>query len=328
VKVKIDILSLGGTISMTSNSDHQGVVPKFGARDLVQSVPGLAQNFDFSFSDVAKLASCDIEFAHLFRLRNHIQSRVAAGVQGFVITQGTDTIEETAYALDLLLNVEVPVVITGAMRHAGADGADGPANLAAAVIVATSKTAHQCGVLVVMNDRVHAARFVQKSHTSSTDAFTSDYPLGYVSEGEAHFMHKLHRMPGLEVIDTEAIPYIPILKPALGDDGRLIQHVISNATDGIVVELAGAGHCSKTVAETLADNAHRIPIVFASRVRHGRLLRNTYGQIGGEIDLIRRGLISSLDLDALKARILLTLLHMSKSIQRFAEFADLSLRPI
>jgi L-asparaginase len=326
MKARIDILSLGGTISMTSNGHQPGVVPIFGAKELAQFVPGINDAADLSFVDFAKVASCDIDFALLFRLRDHIQSRFKDGVQGFVITQGTDTIEETAFALDLMLSVDAPVVITGAMRHAGAAGADGPSNLADAVVIATSKAARGAGVLVTLNGEIHAARFIRKTHTSRTDAFTSDYPLGFISEGRAHMMHVLNRTPALHVDQTQSVPWIPILKPALGDDGRIIRHVMSSGIDGVVVELAGAGHCSTSIADILAEHAHKIPVVFASRVDRGRLLSNTYGQLGGEIDLIKRGLVSALDLDALKARVLLMFLHMSKSIQRFGEFADFSIR--
>jgi L-asparaginase/Glu-tRNA(Gln) amidotransferase subunit D len=326
MKARIDILSLGGTISMTSNGHQLGVVPKFGAKELAQFVPGIDDAADVSFVDLARVASCDIDLALLFRLRDHIQSRFQAGVQGFVITQGTDTIEETAYALDLMLSVDAPVVITGAMRHAGAAGADGPANLGDAVVIAKSKAARGSGVLVALNGEIHAARFVRKSHTSRTDAFTSDYPLGFISEGRAHMMHVLKCKPALYIDQTQSIPWIPILKPGLGDDGQTARHVMSSGVVGVVVELAGAGHCSTTIAQVLAEHAHRIPVVFASRVGRGRLLSKTYGQLGGEIDLIKRGLISALDLDVLKARVLLMFLHMSKSVQRFTEFADLSIR--
>ena len=115
--------------------------------------------------------SPSIIFADLLRLRDEIAHRVADGSAGVVVTQGTDTIEETAFALDLMWPGDTPIVITGAMRNPSLPGADGPANLLAAVRVAATIQARRLGVLVVFNDEIHAARFVSKTHTSSLSAF-------------------------------------------------------------------------------------------------------------------------------------------------------------
>src|SRR6185437_15072259 len=130
-----------------------------------------------------------ISFTDLLGLRDEILRRVEDGSAGIVITQGTDTIEETAFALDLLWAGHAPIVITGAMRNPTLPGADGPANLLAAVRVAASPAARGLGVLVVIADEIHAARFVSKRHTQSPAAFAAlAGPLGWVSEGDVRIV--------------------------------------------------------------------------------------------------------------------------------------------
>ncbi|MFC7614216.1 asparaginase [Actinokineospora soli] len=180
---RVAILAMGGTIAMVPAPDG-GVVPALGAEDLVKALPGL--DVEVTARTVRTLPSPSVGFADLVDLADAVRAEIAAGVDGVVVTHGTDTIEETALFLDLTIPGDTPVVVTGAMRPPGSPGADGPANLYAAVKVATSADARGLGALVVMSDEVHGARFVRKGHTSSTGAFASPGfgPLGLVVEGE------------------------------------------------------------------------------------------------------------------------------------------------
>ena len=190
--------------------------------------------------------------------------------------------------------------------------ADGPANGLAAIRVAASPCARDLGCLVVLNDQVHAARWVQKAHTGSPAAFVSpDYgPLGHVIEGRVHIPVRIRRRsPVLSPVPRRSAQ-IGLATIALGDDGTLIE-AIAEHVDGLVVAAFGAGHVPAAVAPVLGKLAERIPVVLASQTGAGPVHRVTYGFAGSERDLLARGLISAGYLDPLKARILLYLLIAS-----------------
>src|SRR5512144_1151871 len=155
-KPRLLILSLGGTITMTP-SDAGGITPTLGAAELVASVPALADVADIEARSPFRLPSPSLQSANLLEVARMIEEAFADDVDGAVVIQGTDTIEESAFLLDLLVDSDKPVVVTGAMRGADAPGADGPANLLAAAIVAASPEARGLGTLVVLNYDIHAA---------------------------------------------------------------------------------------------------------------------------------------------------------------------------
>jgi len=226
-----------------------------------------------------------------------------------VVTQGTDTIEETAYLLDLLVASDAPVVVTGAMRNPSLAGPDGPANILAAIRVAASGGARELGCVVVMNDQIHAARWVAKAHTASPAAFISPGfgPLGHVAEGEVHIPLRLRdRSPLFSPVPRGQVR-VGLVTIALGDDHVLIDALADHA-DGLVVAAFGAGHVPADTVTSLAALAARIPVVLAARAGAGPVHRHTYGFPGSETDLLARGLISAGYLASLKARLLLHLL--------------------
>ena len=182
---QIAVLSLGGTISSTRSGSGPGVTPTLTGEALVESVPEIAKVAEISAVAFRQLASPEITIDDLVGLAAEISRRVDEGTAGVVVTQGTDTIEESSFVLDLLLDLDAPVVVTGAMRNPTLPGADGPANLLAAVQVATSEAARGLGTIVVFNDEIHTARYVRKTHTQSPATFKSPPvgPLGWVSEG-------------------------------------------------------------------------------------------------------------------------------------------------
>ncbi|MBY0331405.1 MAG: asparaginase domain-containing protein [Acetobacteraceae bacterium] len=181
---RILVLSLGGTITMVPSAPG-GIVPTLGAADVVASVPALPDVAEIEAHSPLRLPSPSLDAAMLVQVAARIEAGFATGCDGAVVIQGTDTFEESAFLLDLLVAGEGPVVVTGAMRGADAPGADRPANLFAAVRVAAGAAARGRGTLAVLNDDIHAARFVQKSHTALPSAFASPLvgPVGAVIEG-------------------------------------------------------------------------------------------------------------------------------------------------
>src|SRR6201996_6882551 len=182
--MKVVLFTLGGTIASTPAAG--GVVPRLSGADLLTSVPGLDRaGLEVKVHDFRQVPSSSLTIGDILDLAVAIREQVGAGADGVVVSQGTDTIEETVFLLDLLYDGDAPVVFTGAMRHPMLAGADGPANLLAAVTVAASPQARGLGCLVVFGDEIHAARFVRKAHTTSITAFISPPtgPLGGVGAG-------------------------------------------------------------------------------------------------------------------------------------------------
>jgi L-asparaginase len=293
------VIGLGGTIAMSGPPD--AVVPTLSARDLVDSVPGLAETgIEVSTRSFRNLPGSYLGFTDLVELTG-----VVSGYDGVVVTQGTDTIEESAYGLDLLYGRSEPLVVTGAMRNPTQAGADGPANLLAALATAANPAARGLGVLVVLDDRIHAARRVAKTHSTSVSAFQSPDggPLGYLVEGRPQIVNRVERLAPIPA-GGDRSPRVALHTAVLGDDGRLLAALVPQV-DGLVVAGFGVGHVPDGWLGPLDEAAARIPVVLASRTGSGPVLAGTYGFAGGERDLQDRGLISAGYLHPYKARVLL-----------------------
>ena len=223
-----------------------------------------------------------------------------------------DTIEETSWVLDLICPSSMAIIVTGAMRNPTQPGADGPANLLASVQVACSDVAKGAGTLVVFNDQIHTARFVQKSHTSNVAAFTSPTcgPVGWMAEGRPVLPFQLAPPQSFSLPPNPEPPRVCIIKPGLGEDGAMIDSAVSAGMAGIVLEASGGGHTTPAIADVAEHAVNKIPVVLSSRTRAGHVLTGTYGFVGSEVDLLSRGLISSGSLDATKTRIVMMLSTM------------------
>lgn len=288
-----------------------GAVPALNAADLAAACPGLSDRAELSVRSIKNVPSVELRLDDLAALAADIGQAFQSGIDGVVVTQGTDTLEETAFGLDLLLPPGKPVVITGAMRHAGLAGADGPANLLAAVQVAAHPDSANLGVLVVMGDEIHAAAHVHKADTSRVSAFTSrgGGPLGWVVEDRVRVLSRpVRSWPTLPWKQTP--PPVPVVTMAYGDDGAWLAH-LPDGIGGLVVASAGGGHVPSAWVASLAKLAARMPVVLASRTGSGDILHKTYGYPGGEMELLQYGLIPAGFLDPLKARLLLSLLLAS-----------------
>jgi len=309
---RVVVFSLGGTIASTDagNAAQRGVTPQLEASELVAAVPQLSEVAEIESVAFRRVPSGDLTFADLTALASAIEQRVAVGAAGVVITQGTDTIEETSFALDLLVRVSAPVVVTGAMRNPTVAGPDGPANLLAAVQVAIAPEARGLGTVVVANDEIHAARFVRKTHTTSPATFHSPSagPLGWIIEGRPRIVLRPAALADVVRGSVGDVPSVALLTSVLGDDGRLFAQIESLGYAGLVLEGLGGGHVPALVMPALGELAERLPVVLASRTGSGEVLRDTYAFAGSESDLLSRGLISAGFLDGAKARVLLSLL--------------------
>lgn len=305
---RVAVFTLGGTIAMT-RQDGGGATPRLSATDLLDAVPGLEDvETLLQVREFRRIPGASLTYADLLELAREIQ---ALDVDGVVITQGTDTIEETSYLLDLVHAGPVPVVVTGAMRNASQAGADGPANILAAVRVAASPAARDLGCVVVFAEQIHAARWVRKTHSSSPTAFTSyPGPIGHVVEDRVTVWTRPERLsPIPPALCTHAVR-TAVATLGIGDDGVVLE-ALGSCVDGLVVAAFGVGHAPAACVAALTDLAARMPVVLASRTGSGAVHTNTYGFPGSESDLLGRGLLPAGTLDPVKARILLHLLLLS-----------------
>ncbi|MBV9022963.1 MAG: asparaginase [Streptomycetaceae bacterium] len=311
------VVTLGGTIAMSKSSgDTGGVTPRLTGADLVAAVPGLDEAVSIALEDFRQVPGASLTVDDIAELAERCHKAAASGTDGIVITQGTDTLEETAFLLDLLYQADAPVVLTGAMRNAAMPGADGPANLLAAVRTAADPAARGLGALAVFADEIHAARHVRKIHSTSTGAFASPDagPIGHVIEGvpRLHFSVRRHRavpLP-LKAATVEIVPTV------LGGSAAVLDG-LEHRANGAVVAAFGVGHVPATWVEPLERLAARMPVVLASRTGAGYVLTSTYAFPGSESDLLARGLISAGPLDPYKARLLL-LAHLGASADQAA----------
>ncbi len=303
---RIAIASLGGTISMTPDAAAGGVVPRLSAEQLAASVPGLDDIADITAESLFQLPSASVGFPNLLAALTWAEHQVDAGATGVVLTQGTDSIEESAFFLDLYWQRDAPLIVTGAMRAPQSAGAEGPANLLGAVLTARAPDSRGRGVLVVMNDTVHAARWVRKRHTLAVQAFESPEtgPLGVLLEGAPHFFHPAGaRPPALPPVTGDA--RVAMLESYMGDNGEIAELIAAAGYDGLVIAGFGAGHLSFGFAERMDALCAAMPVIIASRTGAGPTTTATYGYVGSEIDLARRGAIMAGWLCPRKARALL-----------------------
>ena len=294
---------------MRLDPDAGGAVPMLSGEEILAQVPGLEQIAEVTTTDFARSPGPHITPSRMLELSRVIASQLAdERVNGVVVTHGTDTLEETAYLLDLVLLLDRPVVLVGAMRHSSELGWDGPANLRSAVRVAIDPAARGLGALVVMNNQLFAASEATKTHAESLETFQSrDFgPLGFVDKDGVIVTRRL--APRARIPVTRLEERVEIVKLSAGSDGRLIRHLLEDGARGLIIESLGCGNVPITaLGEVERAIQSGIPVVITSRCPRGRVL-DTYAYAGAAKQLKRRGAILGGFLPSHKARIKLMLL--------------------
>ena len=300
------MLAMGGTISSVATAGTAEVSPSLKAEQLIESVPELASVASIEWGDMTTIASFAVTLADMHELALAVEQARADGVDGVVITHGTDTIEETAYALALMVPRGFGIVLTGAMRNPMLPGADGHGNLLAAFLAAAHPTLAHLGPVLVFNDEIHAARFVSKSHSTRPSTFASagSGPIGEVIEGRVYVWFTPAYDDELGLPDAPPVPRAPLIKVASEIDDLVLRAAIESRPDAVVIEGFGGGHALPPLLDAIDDAIARgIPVVMAPRVFAGRTLERTYRIPGAETDLIDRGVIPAGHIAGHKARL-------------------------
>lgn len=302
--------SLGGTIAMAPG-ERGGATPTFEATDLVAAVPDLANFAEIRTESIQNVASPSITFQDLLKALAFARASVEDGAAGVVLTHGTDTLEESAYFLDLLWDRPEPLIVTGAMRSAKMLSADGPANILAAVTAAIEPRLRDYGVLVVLDDEVHLAKHVTKAHANANWTFSSrDWgPVARIFEGRARVaMAPERRDPALAVPEWHE-DEIPLMETGLESNRKYVDAVAGAGIRGLVIGGSGVGHVPVPFIEACGEIvASGIPVIIASRQGSGTTGTVSYGYPGSEMDAIERGIIMAGYLSPRKARVLLWVL--------------------
>jgi L-asparaginase len=306
---RVAIVFTGGTISMRFDPTAGGPVPMLSGQEILAQVPGLDQIAECTTTDFARLPGPHMTPTRMLELSRVVAGRlVDEGVDGVVVTHGTDTLEETAYLLDLVLQSEKPVVFVGAMRNSSEPGWDGPSNLRSGVRVAADTTTRGLGVLVMMNDNVLSAIDATKTHTEAVDTFQGRAfgPLGLVDKDRVIVSRR--RAAREHIPTTRLEERVEIIKLSAGSDGRLVRHAIEDGARGLVIEGLGRGNVPITAlgeVERAIDTG--MPVMITSRCPRGRVL-DIYAYEGAGKRLKRRGAILGGMLPSHKARIKLMLM--------------------
>ncbi len=316
---KIVVLATGGTIA---GSGAEGQVENYSAGEvdittILKSVKGVSDIADIEGVQVFNVASDDLTTAHLVTLAREINTRAAdPTVAGFVVTHGTNTMDETAYFLNLTVKTDKPVVLTGSMRPSTAISADGPINLYQAVAVANHPSSTGRGVMVVFASSIYGARAVQKQSTYAVSAFGGRDigALGYVRDAVPHFYAKAERphttRSEFDIEKVEKLPKVGILFAHQGADVELVDFM-AGRHDGVIIAGVGSGCYSEAWQERVEKCD--IPFVRASRVANGPIARDDYYDKS-------KNVLTSDDLPPQKARILLILaLSVTKNVDRIKE---------
>lgn len=259
---------------------------------------------------ILNVPSPHMTLSHWQLLKNRIEKAVNhEQFDGIVITHGTDTLEETAYFLDLALNVNVPVAITGAMRSSNELGADGLINLQSAILVALCPESQNKGVLVVMNDEIHHAKFVTKTHTTNVATFQTPTfgPCGLIAKNRVIYFQNLSHYERYPIAKIEKAN-VQLIKAYVGMDSFLLEQLALSQCDGVVIEGFGAGNLPPSCLAGLSAllNAD-IPVVLVSRAFNG-VTQDVYDYLGGGKQLKQQGVIFTTGLSGQKARIKLMVL--------------------
>jgi L-asparaginase len=307
----VTVLSTGGTIASKQDPAQGGYVPALSGEDLVSAVPTIKKIAQIQVEQISNIASSDMTPEIWVRLAGRVNELLAKpDIAGIVVTHGTDTLEETAYFLDLTTISTKPVIMVGAQRPASDPDSDGPRNLLDAVRVAVASEAVSKGVMVVMNGQINAARDVTKTNTSQVETFRGlEFgELGVVDAERVRFYRAPLRRQTFPLASGTHLSRVDIVTSYAGADGLLIRSLVRDGTvQGIVIAGLGLGDVTGSMLESIHDARTRgIPVVISTRVPTGRVFPLNAAK-GGALALKAIGCVLADNLSPQKARILLML---------------------
>ena len=308
----VALIATGGTIAMKIDPVRNAPVPAISGEDLLATVPDISKHARIEVNNLSNVPSDYMDPPRWVALTRAVQDTLARPeVAGVVVSHGTDTLEETAWWLDLTVASDKPVVLIGAQRNASEPDFDGPRNLLNAVRIATDPASAGKGAVLAMNNQINAARQVTKTHTTNVETFQSGQwgLLGAVDPDRVVWARATLRRQHVPVrSDGAAMPRVEIVAMYGGADGRLVKAAIDQGARGVVVQALGMGNMNQPMFAAIKDAIGRgVPVVVASRVPEGRVLPS-YGFEGGGRTLADAGAVMADDLSPQKARILLMLL--------------------
>ena len=301
----IAIIGLGGTIAMVKDNTGFAMPSLNLSQILEKSGINVNESIKIHPLNLSNVPGVNISFQLLLELVQKIKELEKDGVNGVIVTQGTDTLEETSYFIDLILDNSIPVVFTGSQRNPSLPGSDAAMNISDSIAVVMDERAANYGVLVVFNSEVHLAREVIKTHTSKIDTFKSlEFgPVGIVVENKAYWHRERILFDEVFAIKKE-ITNVEIVSMGLFSKGHYIDILLEHNINGLIVQAMGAGHVPEESIISLKKGVDRqVPVVVTSRCLSGKLFTGTYGFKGSEKDLRDIGAIFNDWLPTSKARI-------------------------
>ncbi|MEK0084098.1 asparaginase [Benzoatithermus flavus] len=320
---KVVVLGTGGTIASRVDPKTGHAVAAATGVELVETMRACGHaapaGIEVAVEQFCNVNSFRFDLEIAFRIAKRAASLLAdPEILGVVVTQGTDTMEESSYLADLVVGSEKPVVFTGAQRHAQESDSDGPRNLAQAIRVAAAPEARGLGAMIVFEGELHAARDATKLHASRVGTFWSGEhgKLGEV-DGERVVVQRRPTLRRSFAVDRIE-PRIDLVRLVMGSDARFIRCALDTGTRGLVLEAFGRGNANHEVVAGIREAVERgVPVVVTSRCPQGRVLP-IYGDGGGK-DVAAAGAIFAGDLSGLKARVLLSVLLGSPAVTDLAE---------
>ncbi len=327
---QVCVVACGGTIA--SEPDTGGAAPAKTGDDLVAAVPGVEAHATVSAREVCSQPGFDVRWRDVFATAATARAAVADGADGVVVTHGTDTLADTAYALDVLTDLSVPVVVTGAQRRLDEPSSDAPANLTLAVRAAADER-FSTGVHVAFDDELHAARDVVKGHSNALSTMTSPGagPVATFTRSGSRMLREPRRRvavdplagpggpldvgdsldisdPGSEPPDSTAdpvsdrVPEVPVIHSGTGSGAGAVERALNAGVGGIVVEGTGLGNVTAAIGDAVREAVEQVPVVVAGRPPAGPT-EPVYGTSGGAVTLADHGVVFADDLPAAKARV-------------------------
>ncbi len=310
----VKLIATGGTIAMKIDPVKKAPVPAISGEDLISTIPEIASLAKIEVENLSNIPSDYMTPDSWIGLQKAVVATLARSeVSCTVVSHGTDTLEESAFFLDLTVPSDKPIVLIGAQRNASEKDFDGPRNLFNAARICVTPEATGKGAVIAMNNQINAAREVTKTHTSDVEAFKSgDYGfLGVVDHDRVVFNRSPSRRQYIPLIQDK-LPAVEIVSMYAGADGAMIDAAVASGVKGIVVQALGWGNVNKPMFAAIKNAISKgVSVVISTRVQNGRVLP-VYGFEGGGKTLQQAGAVFADNLSPQKARILLMLALQTK----------------